>query len=261
MHVNYEYLLEIAYAGDTERKRRVLDYGCGTAELVDAGQRQERPFYGCDVFYAATSALHTVRDKGYLGDVVRVMEGGRIPFPDEFFDVVVSNMVLEHVPDLELAISETHRVLKAGGRAFHLFPSFEVFREGHSGIPFVHWLRKDSRFRYFYALFMRALGMGHLKRTRSRREWVDYTLRWLDTFVYYRPRRVVLKAFQSRFSVESVEHDYAAFRLRHHGMPRLAGLCKHPGIRELTASAVRRLGCLALALTKPALASRSSRVS
>jgi len=40
-----------------------------------------------------------------------------IPYPDEFFSVVIANHVLEHVEDDLLALSEIRRVLKKGGMA------------------------------------------------------------------------------------------------------------------------------------------------
>lgn len=38
-----------------------------------------------------------------------------LQFPDEFFDVVMTAEVMEHVPDARAAIHELHRVLKPGG--------------------------------------------------------------------------------------------------------------------------------------------------
>ena len=40
----------------------------------------------------------------------------QIPYPDETFDLVICNHMLEHVDDAELALQEIHRVLKRGGR-------------------------------------------------------------------------------------------------------------------------------------------------
>ncbi len=39
-----------------------------------------------------------------------------LPFPDAWADVVISNGVLNLVPDKEAALAEMHRVLKPGGR-------------------------------------------------------------------------------------------------------------------------------------------------
>ncbi|HVO43934.1 MAG TPA: class I SAM-dependent methyltransferase, partial [Aggregatilineales bacterium] len=38
-----------------------------------------------------------------------------LPFPDHTFDVVLANHMLYHVPDLDLALNEIHRVLKPTG--------------------------------------------------------------------------------------------------------------------------------------------------
>ena len=38
-----------------------------------------------------------------------------IPFEDEYFDVVIANYMLYHVPNIDKAVSEVRRVLKKGG--------------------------------------------------------------------------------------------------------------------------------------------------
>jgi SAM-dependent methyltransferase len=41
----------------------------------------------------------------------------QIPYPDETFDMLICNHILEHVDNAEIALREMHRVLKRGGRA------------------------------------------------------------------------------------------------------------------------------------------------
>jgi SAM-dependent methyltransferase len=48
-----------------------------------------------------------------------------IDFPDEEFDVVLCNHVLEHIPDDALALRELHRILRPGGRAVLTVPIVE----------------------------------------------------------------------------------------------------------------------------------------
>jgi len=42
--------------------------------------------------------------------------GDHLPFPDDHFDVVISNGVINLIPDKDAALNEIMRVLKAGGR-------------------------------------------------------------------------------------------------------------------------------------------------
>ena len=44
-----------------------------------------------------------------------IADAERLPFEDGSFDIVVGHAVLHHLPDLEQAFSEFHRVLKPGG--------------------------------------------------------------------------------------------------------------------------------------------------
>ena len=53
----------------------------------------------------------------------------RLSFQDQSFDVVTTNEVLEHVPDLDAAMSEMARVLRPGGRHIGTVPFRLVFEE------------------------------------------------------------------------------------------------------------------------------------
>ena len=43
-------------------------------------------------------------------------------FSDDAIDVIIHSDTLEHVPDSKLALKESHRVLKPGGRLFYTVP-------------------------------------------------------------------------------------------------------------------------------------------
>lgn len=47
-----------------------------------------------------------------------------LPFPDGYFDLVIANMMLYHVPDVQKGLSQVRRVLKEGG-VFHCATSGE----------------------------------------------------------------------------------------------------------------------------------------
>ena len=50
-----------------------------------------------------------------------------LPYPDEFFDFVVSQAVLEHVSEPRLAVEEMIRVLKPGGELYAEIPFIQGF--------------------------------------------------------------------------------------------------------------------------------------
>jgi 2-polyprenyl-3-methyl-5-hydroxy-6-metoxy-1,4-benzoquinol methylase len=48
------------------------------------------------------------------------------PYRDDFFDIVVSNQVLEHVKVPQFFLGELSRVMNNGANALHLFPTKEI---------------------------------------------------------------------------------------------------------------------------------------
>lgn len=138
MHFNYEYVLNFAErCRNSNPEFSILDFGCGKGEMVSSGLERGMKIYSADIFYDDYSQ-YAVQSAGLLDSFVREIKDGVIDFPDCFFDMVVSNQIFEHVKDLDGALSEIFRVMKPGGCMLCLFPSVDVWREGHCGIPFVH---------------------------------------------------------------------------------------------------------------------------
>jgi SAM-dependent methyltransferase len=209
---NYEFCADFAAA----RGGRVLDYGCGAGEIVQLLNTKGVDVHGCDVFYdGGSSAAVGLSVKG-----VRRMEGDRIPFPDEHFDIVVHNQVFEHVPNIAVAVSEIARVLKRGGLMLGLFPDLSCWREGHCGVPFLHWFRTSSRLRIYYALAFRTLGFGYHHGSKTRMQWAREFCSWLDAWTYYRSHEEIHAALECGIGrMHHIEHEWLDKRA-----PRLAWL-------------------------------------
>jgi SAM-dependent methyltransferase len=252
LHVNYEYCLQwAARVREGNPSARILDYGCGAGEVVQAGLERGLDIFGADEFYAGGNSREAAAESGLLGGRIREIQGERMDFADRSFDLVLSNQVFEHVEDLDRVVDEVWRVLKPGGLLLALFPSAKVIREGHIGIPLVHWLPRSSRLRYWYTLGMRSLGLGYFKAGKSRDRWTADALEWLDRYTYYRPERVIRQALSRRFTVAAAEGGYAAFRLA--ASPRtsaLAPAARWPGADWLARVAIRRLAGMVLVATR-----------
>jgi SAM-dependent methyltransferase len=83
---------------------KILDVGCGANKTEGAIGLDNNPRTAADV-------IHDLGDLPY-------------PFPDNEFDLVVSNHVVEHVPDIMAFIGELHRVTRPGGRIKLITPHY-----------------------------------------------------------------------------------------------------------------------------------------
>jgi arsenite methyltransferase len=105
--------------GELRPGERVLDLGCGAgtdtlvaAQMVGAEGRVT----GIDM---TPEMLAKARASAVaMGLEVELVEGEAesLPFPSESFDVVISNGVIDLVPDKDAVFSEVFRVLVPGGR-------------------------------------------------------------------------------------------------------------------------------------------------
>jgi len=106
--------------GRLEPDERVLDLGCGagTDSLVAARM------VGPDGHVVGIDMTREMLDKARRAaaemgaDNVEFVEGEaeQLPFPDASFNVVISNGVIDLIPDKDAVFSEIHRVLRPGGR-------------------------------------------------------------------------------------------------------------------------------------------------
>jgi ubiquinone/menaquinone biosynthesis C-methylase UbiE len=106
--------------GRLEPGEHVLDLGCGAgtdslvaARMVGPGGR----VVGIDMTpEMLDKARRGAEELGATNVEFVEAEAERLPFPDESFDVVISNGVIDLIPDKDAVFSELFRVLKAGGR-------------------------------------------------------------------------------------------------------------------------------------------------
>jgi SAM-dependent methyltransferase len=196
---NYDYCTDFALASAPRNATiSVLDYGCGAGEIVSALRKKQIDAFGCDVFYAGGDYSTSVQD--WMRDtIIRKIEDGTIPFPTNSFDIVINNQVMEHVENLDLALSEINRVLKPGGKVLSMFPHKGVWREGHCGIPFLHRFSRQSHARIYYAFLFRVLGFGHNKGAKGCLQWSKDICDWLDKWTWYRHLDDIKQAYEKEF--------------------------------------------------------------
>lgn len=123
-------------AGDLTGKV-VLDAGCGDGWYCAYMQESGAEVHGSDFSGKAISFAEIILPKVSF-KVGSLLE---LPYEDNFFDVVFSFQVLEHIPpaDLPQAIKEVYRVLKPGGL---FIPSVPTVVRPMSRAHFQHFTKK-----------------------------------------------------------------------------------------------------------------------
>lgn len=213
---NYKFAADWVHKEANGDALRVLDYGCGTGQILRHLRNCGQDAWGCDAFYEGGD--HSSEIPPDLRPYIRRMVGDTIPYEDASFDVVLSNQVLEHVPDMEAALTEIARVLKVAGLSFHMFPDSGVWREGHCGIPFLHWFPKNTKTRVYYAAALRSMGLGYFTQGKTILGWSRDFCEWLDRWVYYRSICEIHERFdriigRTRHAEEDLLHARLAGRL------------------------------------------------
>lgn len=216
---NYEFVFQTALRlAEPAAQPRVLDFGCGHGTLIDLARRRGRDFWGTDSYPGLWSSWADELPEA-VRPYVRAMDGDRIPFPDRHFDVVVANMVFEHVPPLALdgALREIRRVLKPGGAFLAIFPVTDTWFEGHIGVYFPHHLRGWPRLQNAYLRLCYGAGFGYSRSVvRSGAEWSAWGVDLLNTSVFHHRPGTVKRVWSDTFGspVQSLAADYMRFRLR-----------------------------------------------
>jgi SAM-dependent methyltransferase len=144
----------------------ILDVGCGIGTYVRAFRDFSDDVHGLEVEPERVAEASVELPNIVLG------VGEALPYPDDRFDLVFSNEVIEHVADDRATAAEMVRVTRPGGAIVAFAPNrlypFETHgayirgRYVFGNVPFVNWLPDPLRDRY--APHVRAYTMRGIRR-------------------------------------------------------------------------------------------------
>jgi len=199
----------LEFVGD--RPSRVLDVGCGTGKwaalLASSGH---------DVSGIEPSMEMLCRARARVKADLRQGKGEALPWPDGSFDRVIYINVLHHLTDPLRALSESFRVLRAGGRLLS------------TGLD-PHWRRGQW---YVYEYFPEALA-SDLTRSSSRHQRASWLVEAKFVEVSFR----VAERLQSERSLEQAVRDGVLERTHTSQMGLLSDDAYAAGMRQLKESA------------------------
>lgn len=142
----------LALPADNSKPLTLLEIGTGSGGIAHYLATLSPAF---QVF-----AVDTVDNRQINGNYhFRLVTNTHLPFDDSFFDIVITNHVIEHVGEAsEQAhhLEEIARVLKPGGKGYLAVPNRWMLVEPHYRLAFLSYLPRSLRSPY-----LRLRGKGH----------------------------------------------------------------------------------------------------
>lgn len=110
--------VEARFYQDIPLVEPILDLGCGDGHFA-------RTTFSKKVNFGLDPWLNPLREASQQRcyEICVQAAGGRLPLDSNSFQTVISNSVLEHIPDLDPVIDEVSRVLKPGGKFIFCVPN------------------------------------------------------------------------------------------------------------------------------------------
>lgn len=182
---------------DLKKGMRILDFGCGNGEMVEAFTSLGYDAYGIDIIDCPALDPDHFRKIGFDPYI--------LPYDNDFFDFIFSSSVFEHVQNTEEALKEIYRVLKPGGATLHSFPSPYRFLEAHIFVPFGGVLQNDLWLKLWAFLGIRNPFQKGLSWKEVYRRNKGYCRDGINYYRYRDFRRIVLSVFGN---IRIVTKDY-----------------------------------------------------
>ncbi len=113
--------------------KRFLDYGCGAGHVLL--QKAELGYHAFGIEIDDT-AIKTGKEMGFN---IKKADPNKIDFPDDYFDNIHINHVLEHIHNLQTIMSEFYRCLKTGGQMWIEVPNVDSYDAKIHGAAWSYW--------------------------------------------------------------------------------------------------------------------------
>lgn len=124
-------LAEAGALGYPRKRERALDFGCGVGRLTRALATRFRECYGVDISEKMIGRARQLNDNAQNCRFLINVSNDLAMLPSDHFDLIYSNIVLQHIPrkrHIINYISEFVRVLARGGLLVFQLPSHIPFR-------------------------------------------------------------------------------------------------------------------------------------
>lgn len=108
------------------KNKKLLDVGCGTGGFLKIAKQKGAIIFGLE---PEKTAVDICRIKGLAN--IKLGFSEKLPFQNDYFDIVYCYTVLEHVDNVSKSLEEMVRVTKKNGKVYIQTPNYLSCYEGH----------------------------------------------------------------------------------------------------------------------------------
>lgn len=133
-----EAIICLKLTGHNPKSGLLLDLGCGSGYLTRYFLKLGIPAIGVDI---SRGGIKFAKRKIAPSGSFILADGVKLPFREGYFNTIILNDVLEHVP-YNLAnsmLNEVKRTLKVDGKLYISVANRYQIREPHTLFPFLTW--------------------------------------------------------------------------------------------------------------------------
>jgi len=168
-------------------KPPILDFGCGDGFFAKTVFGKKKIDIGLDLKNSRADEA----EKNKIYKKIIYYDGEKIPFPDNYFSTIISNCVLEHIPNLKKSLKEIKRVLKPDSYFLTTVMTNKwedyLFGKKIFGQRYIKFMRKKQ---IHFNLLSKNEWVSHLKKAGFQQIKTIYYLTkkqsgWLDILHYF----------------------------------------------------------------------------
>lgn len=146
-------IFDVSKNFENKESIKILDWGCGKGELINYLNNNNFNCYGVEISQFKMQQ-NVIKDKKNISEKIFLINSdNKTNFESNYFDIVLTNQVIEHISDKDSFLPEINRILKNGGYSYNILPAKHRINEVHLKMPFVHWLPKNYLRKYFIYFF------------------------------------------------------------------------------------------------------------